>query len=189
MSIFYIIIIALAVIGGVSSLLHFVNSRQNQLDVKVSNREVVELAEEHGGSITTAKLAKSKDLTNSEAKTKLYSMMNKGIFNYGMSSDMQEEFSLNVTVRDALKGHEKPTGFTRNYKKRLNDSEVIKLAAATGGKLTAAVLCMETDISIDQAKTMLDALQEKGVFEVQVTENGSIVYELIDMDLLKNFKK
>lgn len=190
MSIFFIIFIALAVIGGVSSLIHFVNSRQNQLDTKVSNREVVELAEDHGGKITVAELAKNSNISTSEAKSKLYSMMNKGIFNYQMSSGMQEEFHLTHTIKDALRGHEKPSNLsTKHYNKKLNDSEVIKLAAASGGKITSALLCVETDISIDEAKNMLDNLQEKGVFEVQVTENGALVYELIDMDLLKNYKK
>lgn len=189
MSIFYIIIIALAVIGGVSALLHFVNNKQNQLDAKVSNREVVQLAEEFGGKVTVAALARARDLTTSEAKTKLYSMMNQGVFNYKVNADLQEEFTLSNPVKDALKGNREPNSFTKYSTKKTNDSEIIKLAANSDGKLTSAMLCIEAEISIDQAKKMLDNLQEKGVFEVKVNNDGVIIYELIDTELLKKYGK
>jgi len=185
MSIFFVIIIALTVIGGVSGIVHLINSNQKKLDTKISNRRVVELAERNYGVLTVSLLSQLTDLTISESRAKLYAMLNSGIFNYQMNAEMQEEFKLSKTIRDALKDNQQPNAYTNNYHKNINDSEVIKLAASAGGKLTAAYLCMKSGISVDKAKELLEELQSKGVFDIQVTDNGAIVYELIDMDLLK----
>lgn len=185
MSIFFVIITALTVIGGVSAVVHLINSNQKKLDIKISNRRVVELAERHQGVLTVSLLSNLTDLTISEARAKLYAMLNSGIFNYQMNAEMQEEFKLSKTIRDALKDHPQPNAYTSTSNKNINDSDVIKLAANAGGKLTAAYLCMKSGVSIDRAKDLLEDLQTKGVFDIQVTDNGAIVYELIDLDLLK----
>ncbi len=67
----------------------------------------------------------------------------------------------------------------------LSESKVIRYAVSAGGRLSAASLCMKADISTETAQAILEHLQEKGVFEVLVSENGTVYYELSDKDLVK----
>ncbi|MEM1135821.1 MAG: hypothetical protein AAGI07_08265, partial [Bacteroidota bacterium] len=88
-------------------------------------------------------------------------------------------------VRDALKDNDVVNNRTTPKANTISDSEVIKLAASSKGKLTAASLCMKSGVSVDKAKETLNSLQDKGVFDIHVTDNGVIVYLLVDTDLIQ----
>ena len=63
----------------------------------------------------------------------------------------------------------------------IQEKKVIKLAAKSGGKTTLPEICMHTNLSVDQAQSVLKGLQEKQVLAIQLTEDGSKVYALADL--------
>ena len=69
--------------------------------------------------------------------------------------------------------------------RRASDKDVIDVAMANQGKVTATILCARLDISIDDATQKLDSLHNKGIFTLENTTSGHLVYELVDMDLMK----
>lgn len=184
--IFMVIAIALAIGGSVGSLVYIAGNKQKQIDNKIPNRQVVEIAEENNGKITISHLSSICNLSTGDARAKLYAMMSAGIFEYGMNEKMQEEFVLSRNVRDALKNNSKKSSSHNQKNNDINDSEVIKLAAKSNGKLTTAALSMKAGISVDKAQELLNKLQDKGVFEINVTDNGAIIYQLIDTDLIES---
>lgn len=63
----------------------------------------------------------------------------------------------------------------------IQEKKVIKLAVKSGGKVTLPEICMETNLSVDQAQTILSSLTDKQVFNIQLTDSGSKVYALSDL--------
>jgi len=63
----------------------------------------------------------------------------------------------------------------------IQEKKIIKLAAKSGGKVTLPEVCVQTNLSVDQAQSVLESLQAKQVFTIQLTDTGSKVYALADM--------
>lgn len=63
----------------------------------------------------------------------------------------------------------------------IQEKKVIKLAAKSGGKVTLPEVCVNTNLSVDQAQEILSSLTDKQVFTIQLTDAGSKVYALADM--------
>ena len=61
---------------------------------------------------------------------------------------------------------------------------IIELAKNSNGKLSVASLCLKANLSIEEAERELGKMHEKGIFEIELTSNGTIVYVLKDVDLL-----
>ncbi|UZR95357.1 hypothetical protein [Chondrinema litorale] len=186
--IFLVIAIALAIGGSVGSMVYIAGNKQKQIDNKIPNRQVVEMAEKNSGKITVSQLSSMINISSGDARAKLYSMLSSGIFEYGMNDKLQEEFVLCKNVRDALKNNTdiNTTAYQNPKSKEINDSQVIKLAAKSNGRLTTASLSMKSGISVDKSQEILNNLQDKGIFDIQVTNNGAIVYQLIDTDLIES---
>ena len=58
---------------------------------------------------------------------------------------------------------------------------LLRLAKENNGKLTVSEVVLGADISIDEAKKLLEALVSKGFAELRVTKSGSLVYVIPDM--------
>lgn len=69
---------------------------------------------------------------------------------------------------------------------KLSESKAIRYAAKSGGRISVAALCMKAEVSTEQAQQVLEELQEKGIFEVSVSESGTVYYELTDKDLIES---
>jgi hypothetical protein len=78
----------------------------------------------------------------------------------------------------------KTTGLPTGAKRALPDAEVIQLAVANGGRLTASALCLKANVSVDEAKAKLDELYKKEIFVLDVSDTGTLTYSLTDRDLL-----
>jgi predicted transcriptional regulator len=63
----------------------------------------------------------------------------------------------------------------------VSEKKVIQVAMKNGGKTTIPEVCMKTNLSVDKAKETLTSLLEKNVLTIQMTENGSTIYSIIDM--------
>ena len=48
--------------------------------------------------------------------------------------------------------------------------------ASQGGRITPAEIAMETSLTANESQAILETLCEQGIAEVQITENGTIVY-------------
>jgi hypothetical protein len=49
-------------------------------------------------------------------------------------------------------------------------------AASSGGKLTEAELSLDSGLSLDESKKLLDSLVSRGVAEIEVSSSGALVY-------------
>ena len=58
---------------------------------------------------------------------------------------------------------------------------ILKLAKANKGILTASVLALSANISMEEAKKDLDAMVSKGFAELRVRQSGSLVYTIPDL--------
>jgi predicted transcriptional regulator len=58
---------------------------------------------------------------------------------------------------------------------------ILKLAKANSGILTVSEVALGANITIDEAKKMLDTLVTKGFAELRVRKSGSLVYVITDM--------
>jgi predicted transcriptional regulator len=68
----------------------------------------------------------------------------------------------------------------------INDADLLKLAISNDGRLTPTLVCIEKQVSLDEAQDLLDQLYEKGAFNLEVDENdGTIEYWLRDTKLYK----
>jgi len=81
------------------------------------------------------------------------------------------------TLKEGLAHHTQP--------RRASDKDVIDVALANQGKVTATILCARLDVSVDEATQKLESLHNKGVFTLENTTSGHLIYKLIDMDLMK----
>jgi hypothetical protein len=63
-------------------------------------------------------------------------------------------------------------------KKRAFLKTIIDLAKKSSGKITAIELSGATGMSIEESTKMLGDYSKKGIFETQVTEKGTVVYNV-----------
>ncbi|MCX7879215.1 MAG: hypothetical protein N2517_00955 [Ignavibacteria bacterium] len=64
------------------------------------------------------------------------------------------------------------------------DSKVLSLAKLNKGVLTPATLSIQAIISIEEAKKILESYVERGIAQVDVTEEGVVVYVFPDLKKL-----
>jgi hypothetical protein len=180
-----IITASLVALGGGLYFFAIENERNSQVNRKISNLEVVKLAREYNGRVSPAILSERSLLSLPEAERKLYIMLSEGVFHYEYDENYQPIFVLNNLIRKAQHNPEsRPQLPVTGATPRLSDSEVIKIAVEAKGRLTATLLCLKAGISIDESQSVLERLHLKGVFDMQVTDSGSIMYILNDMEIL-----
>jgi len=56
------------------------------------------------------------------------------------------------------------------------EAELLRLAAAHGGKLTVAEVVLETSLDSETAEEALSDLHRRGLAQIELTESGNIVY-------------
>jgi len=67
------------------------------------------------------------------------------------------------------------------HEKESPERVILKLAKENSGVLTVSEVALGANITIDEAKKMLDTLVTKGFAELRVRKSGSLVYVIIDM--------
>jgi hypothetical protein len=60
------------------------------------------------------------------------------------------------------------------------EKQVLRLAMKAGGKITLPEICLQSPLSVDEARETLQALCEKDVMRLQLADNGTKVYALVD---------
>jgi hypothetical protein len=143
------------------------------------------IAKNNGGvRISAAMISIATDCSVEEAKTVLIKCKDRGYItqHYG---DLFESVYLIEKLPELLAENAAPNTFLA-AQKSLSDAEIIELAVKQKGKLTASGLCLKKSISIDAAQEILDILHKKGVFDLRISDNGTIEYWLNDLSLLEN---
>jgi len=69
----------------------------------------------------------------------------------------------------------------RNNEKESIEHVILKLAKENSGILTVSEVALGANITIDEAKKILDTLVTKGFAELRVRKSGSLVYIIPDM--------
>jgi cytochrome c biogenesis factor len=61
------------------------------------------------------------------------------------------------------------------------ENQILKLAAQYGGRITATEIAMNTSLSIEKAKNILDAFVHRKIALLKLSDNGTYVYEFIEL--------
>jgi TM2 domain-containing membrane protein YozV len=69
----------------------------------------------------------------------------------------------------------------KNSEKESPERVILKLAKENSGILTVSEVALGANITIDEAKKILDTLVTKGFAELRVRKSGSLVYVIPDM--------
>jgi hypothetical protein len=79
-------------------------------------------------------------------------------------------------------------GEQKRLEQRSSESKeriILRLARAEHGRLTPAVVAVNSTLSLDEAESQLQALADKGYASLEVTEDGRLLYvfpEFLDRD-------
>lgn len=185
-----LIFIAFIALGGGIYLFAIEHERNSLINAKISNHEVVRIAHEFHGRLSIGLLAQKTTLDFTEAERKLYMMLSEGIFQHEYDENYQPIFVLNKSI-PPIHAPTKvvPTKLQRESKvilpSSMPDGEVIRIAVECKGKLTASLLCLKATLQFEEAQTILERLQRKGVFDIEVNKNGTIVYILEDWEMMQ----
>lgn len=149
----------------------------------LSKQDVIAMAIQGGGKITSASLALQTGMTVPQAWWKLNQMSTSGIFSQKSTNQGSSILFVlrNPELYQDLPQVPAPSLATRPQKEQVTDAKVIAAAVKAGGQLTPGMLCLALEIPIEQAKERLQALQHNGVFDIDATEAGGFVYLLRDL--------
>lgn len=176
------VIVGLGIAGGVLFLgIKSYIDKSKKISAKISDREVIEIARQNGGEISAVLLCEKTDLSLDEAQTKINSLLMSDIIHQKWDWSDWSGSKYKYVLKDATKNYD---AIESKKGKTITDADVISVAVQSKGKVTPAALCLKLNISIDEAKKKLDELYKKEIFEIDVTETGTVTYLLSDKDLL-----
>lgn len=61
------------------------------------------------------------------------------------------------------------------------ESDIVRYCAYKGGKLTVSEVSMRFQMTLTTSKHTLQTMQSNGFFEMEVSENGAVIYRLADL--------
>ena len=89
--------------------------------------------------------------------------------------------SAGLLLRSHLKDRHLGTGARAAIRAQTYRSEILRVAARKGGKLTVAEVIAELAIDKATAEAALEALHLEELAEIEITESGMLVYEFPDI--------
>ncbi len=160
---------------------------------KMPDQEVLEKVLEHTEDyeLSPAHFVWLFDMTIQEARKFLKQLIAKGFVKSHYNGSFQRVYISNINHRgqeigDAEKVEIPSLETADDGRIRIDDSEILKLAIENDGRLTPTLICVEKQISLDDAQEVLDKLYEKGAFHIEVDEyDGMIEYWLRDSKLYR----
>lgn len=159
--------------------------KQREIYRSVTENDVIAMTLANDNKITSAALSSRTVLSNVQARQKLTTMLTKGILIQKHDSKHGYSTFYKIKYPELFKDLPKTAASSpliQQEGKVLSDAEVIASAVKAKGRLIPGVLCINADISIDQAKEKLQELQHKGVFDIEVNSTGALVYLLNDFE-------
>lgn len=89
-----------------------------------------------------------------------------------------------LLARGHLRERDRLRGRKAELRRNTVDAEILRLAAARGGRLTAVEVASELAMGPDAAKEALESLGIRGHADVGVTDDGVLVYTFHDIRYL-----
>ena len=86
-------------------------------------------------------------------------------------------------IRGHYRDHRLLTADRAELRLQTWESELVKLAAERGGKLTVVEAVAATGLRVPQVEEALRSLAEQGVADLDVTDSGMLVYRFPDIQL------
>lgn len=68
----------------------------------------------------------------------------------------------------------------RKYSTHKQETILLKIAQQKNGMLSVADVAIALEMTTEDAKHLIDKLYYKGVFELQITDNGATLYKLVN---------
>lgn len=184
MPLMLLFLIGFTLLGVGGGMIWYYQKSYQRIAQKVSDKEIIQIAREAGGRVTAADLVENTTLTTGEANMKIQQLLNNGILRYKLTNAFKVVYELDSNMKD-----QEYQALPKRLKKLKgdisSDGDIIALAVKFKGKISAAGLCMKSGMSIEDADQRLKFLQEKGVFDIVVSDNGTIQYVLNDLNLLE----
>lgn len=144
---------------------------------EINDEEVIDWMVSRQGKITSRELAALSGLSRNQAIIKLNAMCVKHMIEIDYQHyDEGWNNYYKITHQTMLtKLNDKPL---KKSKSRISDGEVIHLAMQNNNFMTATLLCAKTDLNYEECQDKLEELYMKNVFELLVSDNGTIRYVL-----------
>jgi predicted HTH transcriptional regulator len=149
---------------------------------ELTDNQVIEWMIGQNGCITSRQLAEKSGISRNQAIIKLNAMLIKNLIeidyhHYDPYWDNFYKLPKSDLWNPAMSlGQVKPKKTTE-----LTDSQVIRLALQNQNYLTVAYLCAQAEVSLEEAQKKLEELYLKNVFELNINENGGLIYTLINV--------
>lgn len=61
------------------------------------------------------------------------------------------------------------------------ESDIVRFCAYKGGKLTVPEVSIKFQMTLETSRLRLRTMQENGYFDMEVSENGAVIYKLADL--------
>jgi len=174
----------------------------NYREELVDDERVIAAARQNHGFLTSKELCTILGISRLQAIHKLNALYLKGVFrisydDFGLHSTfILSEYYLkngpslhagssnsNPRKRFQLQGREPKTSSAA-----LSDAAMIELACRFEGDLTPAIVCVQSKTTLEKAQKRLDELHASGVFDLEVTEQGGLVYRLKDHSAISRLR-
>ena len=155
---------------------------------EINEETILQLSEECNGQAQPVHLCIMANIPMKEAKKHFKFFKKKGILSTVYTTHWQVRYVLTNTMtsnRNKLAAPKSQRKKLQIGNPIIQDSEIIKLAIQSKGKLSATSLCLKKEIEVDLAQQVLNNLQERHVFDIHVNNNGTIEYWLNDKSLLE----
>jgi len=79
-------------------------------------------------------------------------------------------------------------GRAKRRRRRIDavERQLLAIAQKNNGDLTATLVAMETPLSIDEAREILEMFVTRGVVDMRVDDNGSVIYHFRELTVGRN---
>ncbi|HAI76220.1 MAG TPA: hypothetical protein DCM08_08220 [Microscillaceae bacterium] len=195
----------IATFGGVGIYYFYELKARKQVNAKVSDQSVIDIARSNAGKINVALLCEHTGVSAYEAKVKLRYLQQNGMLGMdwtgfmsgGPSYILPGSNNLLNPLKNVLSKNEwvkrlgledlfgdagsntNPKQLEQNLSKH-KDALIISLAMENQGVVSASMVCVKLNISIDEAQRKLEELRQKQIFETELSPNGGLLYRLLD---------
>lgn len=143
----------------------------------LSDDDVLMIARENNGRLTTCALSRQTNLSYIQASIKLQMLYYRGYFKINYNAMGSQIMVLKSSEQKRLAQMPKIRRLSQ-----ITDAEVLKVALENRGVLTPASLCIAIECSVEVAQQKLDELQLQDIFKLEIADNGTILYMLNDIE-------
>jgi predicted transcriptional regulator len=170
-------------------LKHKMPSQKHIFDIRqYSDAKIMEITLNHitGVELSPAHFTWLFGLNIQDARKVLKRLVAAGMVKTHFDGNFQRSYISSVNPNELGNKITLPKNAENDGRIAIKDADLLKLAINNEGRLTPTLVCVEKQVSLDEAQELIDKLYEKGAFNIEVDENdGTIEYILRDTKLYK----